>query len=133
MDAYQTPYNPKHRYWTGLLLLARILLYLISAFNVNHDPSINLLSIVCVASFLLALSNNPTERIYKQWLLSVLETSFLFNLIVFSTVTFYIIVTKGDQNVIAYISIGIAFCSFLAILFSIMLTNSCFIILFKTY
>ena len=117
MDAYQNPFNPKHRYWTGVLLLTRVLLYLISALNIGHDPGINLMSIVCVASLLFFLSNFPSNRIYKMWPLSILENSFLLNLILYSTVTSHIRGTQGNQTVVAYISIGIAFCTFMGILF----------------
>ena len=45
MDVYHNPYNKDHRYWIGLLLLVRVVLYLVSALNVLGDPHINLLSI----------------------------------------------------------------------------------------
>ena len=115
MDAYQNPFNPKHRYWTGVLLLTRVLLYLISAFNIGHDPGINLLSIVCVVGLLFFMSNTPSQRIYKKWPLNILENSFLFNLIVYSAVTSYVRGAQKDQTIAAFISIGIAFCTFMGI------------------
>ena len=42
MEAYHLPYTPKHRYWTGLLLLACAIISLISAANVSGDPRFNL-------------------------------------------------------------------------------------------
>ena len=39
MDAYHAPYNKKHRYWTGLMLLTRCLLFLAFASSYgNTDP-----------------------------------------------------------------------------------------------
>ena len=35
LDAYHAPYKPKHRYWTGLLLLVRCSLFLVFAFNIS--------------------------------------------------------------------------------------------------
>ena len=35
IDTYHTPHTAKHRYWTGLLLLVRVIVYLTSAFTVS--------------------------------------------------------------------------------------------------
>ena len=35
---YHLPYKANHRYWTGLLLLARVILYLVAAVDVSGDP-----------------------------------------------------------------------------------------------
>ena len=43
LDAYHAPYTNKHRHWTGLMLLLRFVLFLISAVNALGDPSVNLL------------------------------------------------------------------------------------------
>ena len=40
IETYHTPYTPKHRYWTGLLLIVLIILYLVSAVNVSNDPTV---------------------------------------------------------------------------------------------
>ena len=45
MDAYHAPYVTKNHYWTGLLLLARVVLYLTAAINVSGEPRFNLLAI----------------------------------------------------------------------------------------
>lgn len=55
MDAYLAPHIPKHRYWTGLLLIARIVLYLVSALNLSNNPRINLLAIGLTISCLFVL------------------------------------------------------------------------------
>ena len=50
-DAYQhAPYKTKHRYWTGLLLLVRCALFLVFAFNISGNDSVNLL-VISSASF----------------------------------------------------------------------------------
>ena len=43
LEAYHAPYTEKHRYWTGLMLTLRCLLFLVFAFNTFGNPSINLL------------------------------------------------------------------------------------------
>jgi hypothetical protein len=44
-DAYTGPYKDKHRYWTGLLLLTRIILFTVLSLNTTGDPALNLLAI----------------------------------------------------------------------------------------
>ena len=36
MDAYYAPYNPRHRYWLGLLLFFQLILCLVSALNSSY-------------------------------------------------------------------------------------------------
>ena len=116
MDAYQNPYNMKHRYWTGLLLFTRALLYLIAALNVFGDPKINLLAIICVVGSLLLLKEFTGSRIYKAWTISILESLFLYNLSIFAATTLYVREINGNQKALAYISVSITFVTFLGIL-----------------
>ena len=50
LDAYHAPYKPKHRYWTGLLLLVRCALFLVFAFNISGNDSVNLFVISSTTS-----------------------------------------------------------------------------------
>ena len=117
MDAYSAPYNLKHRYWTGLLLLIRAILYVVAAVNVSGDPGNNLLSIICTLVCLLLLKLSLPGRVYKSWPLDALENSFIFNLIMFSVGSLYIREAGvGNQKALAHTSTSIAFITFLAIL-----------------
>ena len=120
IDVYHAPYNPNHRYWTGLLLLCRVLLYLISAVNVIGDPRINLVSIntVIVCLFLLqhVVEYVLHGRIYKTWLPDVLESIFFINLIILASATFYITEADKGQAALAYVSTIVSFAMFLMIL-----------------
>ena len=117
MDAYSAPYNLKHRYWTGLLLLIRAILYVVAAVNVSGDPGNNLLSIICTLVCLLLLKLSLPGRVYKSWPLDALENSFIFNLIMFSVGSLYIREAGvGNQEALAHTSTSIAFITFLAIL-----------------
>ena len=40
IETYHKPYTPKHHYWTGLLLIVRIILYIVAATNVSNHPTI---------------------------------------------------------------------------------------------
>jgi len=79
LDAYYAPYKNKHRYWTGLLLLVRFALLLVSASNAFSNPQITLVAvIVCV--LLLESWAWLAGGIYKKWFLNTLEASFVLNL-----------------------------------------------------
>ena len=113
LDAYHAPYTDKHRYWTGMMLLLRFVLLLISAVNALGDPSVNLLGIGSITVAIL-----PTilgSRIYKMWSLGLLETSFILNLAIFSLASLYIRSTGGNQNAATSTSISIAFATFIGI------------------
>ena len=116
-DAYTGPYKLKHRYWTGLLLLVRVSLFLVFSLNSLGDPSINLLSIVVVTFSLLAYTS-LVGGIYKLWPLNVLENVFFLNLgVLSSAVGFYLESTDTVVPAIACTSVGITFLLFLSIVF----------------
>ena len=110
-DAYLGPYKDKYRCWTGLLLVVRVLLLLISAVNVLGDPNINLLTVAIVANCLMILLW-WTGGVYKKWPLNILECSFLLNLSVLATTTLYNQVSGGNQAVTVHLSAGVAFITF---------------------
>ena len=55
LDAYHAPYTDKNRYWMGLMLLLRFILFLISAINALGDPSVNLLATAFITVAILTL------------------------------------------------------------------------------
>ena len=85
MDAYHAPYKKHTRYWTGLLLIERLGLFLTFAVNANGSESINILAVSSVAITLLAMK----LRVYKCLHNDILE-SFILNLGIFSVATFYL-------------------------------------------
>ena len=113
LDAYHAPYTNKHRYWTGLMLLLRLVLFLISAVNALGDPSVNLLAIATAA--ILTLPTILGSRIYKMWSLGLLDTSFIINLAILAVATLYVRLTGGNQNAATFTSVGIAFATFTGI------------------
>jgi hypothetical protein len=80
MEAYHVPYTPKHRYWTGLLLLARAIVYLIATANVSGDPQIQLISIIFILICIILLKMFIATKIFKRWLIDSLESFFYFNI-----------------------------------------------------
>ena len=113
LDAYHAPYTDKHRYWTGLMLLFRFILFIISAVNALGDPSINLLAIAFITIAVLTLHIISGTRIYKTWSLGLLETTFILNLAILAVASFYIRLTGGNQNAATFTSVGIAFTIFI--------------------
>ena len=82
MDAYHAPSRKQTHYWTGLLLISRLDLFLSFA---NDSETVNLVAVISVTVALLAIR----YRVYEQFYNDVLESSFIFNLGIFSVATFY--------------------------------------------
>ena len=113
-DAYTGPYKDRHRYWTGLLLLVRIVLFLIFSTNTQGSADINVLTIsLTVLSLLVYLA--AAGGVYKTWSLNIIEYSFFLNLGVLASATFYTTVTMRSQIAVPYTSVSIAFAAFVII------------------
>ena len=113
MDAYHAPYKKETRYWTGLILLVRCVLFLIFAVNSLQvgDNHFDLLFTTTVTACLCALAwiqNGVYEKVHNK----ILEASFILNLCIFSAATFHVKEMGGNQAALAYISVGIAFATF---------------------
>ena len=113
-DAYTGPYKDDHRYWTGLLLLVRVLLYLIFALNVSNNPSINLLAIIIVLVVMLSIPF-LNGRVYKSRLVNLIEVSFLLNVSILAAATLYQINSSVSSKWPTILSTSIAFITFVAI------------------
>ena len=79
LDAYHAPYKPRHRYWTGLLLVIRSITFLTLGFNPKSDPSVTLL-LVMLTVLVIHSWAWLVGGVYKNWWLEVLESSFILNL-----------------------------------------------------
>ena len=118
LEPYHAPYTFKHRYWTGLLLVVRVVLYLASALNVSRAPGVDLLvtGTVVILLFLLKAQLGIISCIYRNLLVDILETVCYVNIIFFSVASLYVLETNGDQKVLAYISGAITLALFLTVL-----------------
>ena len=127
LEPYHAPYTDKHRYWTGLLLLIRVILYIISAVNISNNPDINLLVIGIVMSTLFLLKGILHVQIYKKRALEALELACFFNIVLFCLAKLFIIIEakKRDQAIIAYVSGSIIFILFIAVVAFHVLTEVC--------
>ena len=116
LEPYHAPYNGKYRYWTGLLLFVRAFLYIIALLNFSLDPRINLISVILVVGGLILLKGVIAKRVYKNWLLDVMEAAIYFNLVVFSALTLYNLEIERNQVAVAYTSVMIIFILLLGII-----------------
>lgn len=134
LEPYHAPYTFKHRYWTGLLLLIRVGLYItISVVNQTNDPAVNLLTTGTVMIGLIIAKGilGNSKRIYDNWLTELLEMMCYLNISLFSIAKLYILVhvTNSDpMNILGYISGAFTLFLFILVLLYHVLTE----VLFKT-
>ncbi len=103
IEPYHAPYVFKHRYWTGLLLLVRVVLYLVFALNKSGDPRVNLVTI-SVVSCCLMFQKGLVTRVYKRWVVEAISMTCYLNMALLSVSTFFSLENKSTQPVFAFIS-----------------------------
>ena len=110
LEPYHAPYNLRHRYWTGLLLFARVLLYIISAVNITGDPHMPLVTTIILITALLLIGRLWADMLYKKRLLEVMEVIMYVNIIALASLTLWNIDDASkNQTVFVYISVMITF------------------------
>ena len=110
-DAHTGPCHDHYRFWPGLLLFARMGLYL--AFWVFDFPTKKAYTIggLCVLLFFLACIF--PRGVYKSWPLNLLDFSFIFNLGITSTI---VASQSLESSIIGWVSLSIAAFTFSLIL-----------------
>ena len=114
-DAYTGPFTASGRFWTGLLLLARIVIYVVSATNFTSDQEMNVGAIGLTSFILLFTASMLAAGLYKQRSLNILEHTLLFNLGLLSTFTIcskY----KTSIEIVTHVCVGIAFFTFIGVI-----------------
>ena len=109
IEPYHAPYVFEQRYWIGLLLLIRVVLYIISAVNLTGDPRVSLVSTAIIVGSLPALKGILERKIYKKWWIEVTELLTYINIVAFAALTLYTFDGNNNQAIIAYISVLITF------------------------
>ena len=106
-DAYMGPYKDKYRYWTGMLLLVRVVLIVLFSSIANTNtvagPQLNLLFLNFSSCGLLALT--VALRPYKNKLLNGLEVLNIMILFIFSSCYLYTSANDDGDASRAYIYI----------------------------
>ena len=112
ISVHHAPYNIKYRYWTGLLLHMRVILYVTASVAVSDsdEPQTALLVTDIVVGGLLYLNGITGFRAYKKSIVDVVETGLYFNLLTFALFGLYDFKTDiRKQTAVAYTSTIIAF------------------------
>ena len=111
---YHVPYNSKYRYWTGLLLLVRVVLYVTAFVTVSVNPQTFPLIIIILIGGLFLFKGVFGLRVYKNSLVNIVDTVLYFNLLALAGFTLYDF--KADstkQTAVAYTSTIITFILFI--------------------
>ena len=87
IEIYYAPFTPKHCFWTGLLLIARTILYLVAAANVSNNSQLALSAIVFTVICILFLIAFIDIRMYTKIPLNLLDIFFILNLLFFSVLS----------------------------------------------
>ena len=104
-DAYIGPYKNSNHYWTGLLLLVRIILLFSFSVNRNNNPTTNFFMIMLFSMLLLAWLYF-TRWVYKRFLNNCLEMFFLCNLSITSTAMLFQFSNNHHSPVVIFVSSG---------------------------
>ena len=106
LDSYNGPYKDKLRFWTGLLLLLRLFIVLIS---IRADDNASITTIISMTSLLLSIGA-CCGGVYRKKYLTVLECWFLLNLSVLSA-----LVDSSGADISVIVSLCLVFLSFVVI------------------
>ena len=103
---YHVPYNSKYRYWTGLLLLVRVILYITASVTVSANPQVSLLATNILVGGLFFLNRCiRNSTVYKKSITDIVETIVYFNLLALAAFSMYDFKTDlKKQTAVAYTS-----------------------------
>ena len=112
ISVHHVPYNSKYRYWTGLLLLVRVVLYITASVTVSQfdNPQASLLITIILVGGLSLIKEITGARVYKKSFVNIVETGLYFNLLALAAFSSYDF--KNDvnrQTAVAYTSTIITF------------------------
>ena len=102
MDAYTAPYNNRHRYWTGLILLIRCVLFLAFASNYSSNALLANMYITTLVLVGILATKTCLTKVYKNSLVNALENFFLLNLVILSGTVYYLRGRNGSDDAICY-------------------------------
>ena len=83
-DAYTGPYKDKYHFWTGFLLMVRIILFIAIAVDTHSGELRNTTFIIGTTSILFVLTR---PGLYKEWTVNLVEVLTYANLTFFAVIT----------------------------------------------
>ena len=113
-DAYGGPYKDKCRFWTGFLLLVRVVLALVVSLDIETTISLDVLTslLFVIMSMYFLLTG-----IYRHLLLACLEMSFFLNLMIIAYVNAQTYKTSKSRQVLSVALVSVSFIVFCGIIF----------------
>ena len=102
---YHVPYNSEYRYWTGLLLLVRVVLYITELVAVFSNPQALQLLIIFLVGSIIFMRSTMRIALFKKSLVDIVHIVLCFNLVVSAAIRPYDFkanITK--QTAVAYTS-----------------------------
>ena len=111
-DAYGGPYQDKCRFWTGFLLLVRVILALVVSLDTEGTVSLDVLTSILVAIIFMFFL---LKGIYRHFSLACLENFFILNLVLVAYMNLPAS-EKPKRHVISYILIFAAFVVFCSVI-----------------
>ena len=101
---YHVPYSSGYRYWTGLLLLVRVILYITASLTVSDKPQVSLLATIILIGG-LCLFKGGMGVMFKKSITDIVETITSFNLLALAAFSLYEFKTDPTkQTAVAYTS-----------------------------
>ena len=110
-DAYTGPYKAQCRFWTGALLLVRVVIFVAFAFSSTQpDMKLSLILTTCITLQMIAWS---FRGVFLSTYTEILNSLFLLNLGLFTVATIYNSHTgQHHQAIVIYVSVGITWIVF---------------------
>ena len=108
LDAHYAPFKDRHRYWFGLLLLARVAILLISAVIPHNTAGITEFSTALLCMVLTFWGQN----VYRNSVLGNFATAFFLNLAIINVTTLF---SSGNVSVASVTLIAIALAQFVGL------------------
>ena len=106
---YFHPFHTDSRYWTGLLLFVRVILYLIAGVDQSGEPQIQLIATAILIGIIIMIKSIHLTRVYNKYFIDILESLLLFNILFLSTFMLYAIDKPTAAQAAAYFSTSVVF------------------------
>ena len=116
MDAYHAPYQRKHRYWTGFMLLTRCALLIAFATNFKEAALLSNMYATNIAVIAILIIRANISDVYKNSRIEKLELSFLLNLAILAATVYYLEGRGEDSCKCLTASLSVSLVTFAAIL-----------------
>ena len=109
-DAYGGPYKDKYRFWTGVILILRLIVTVTFSFTSGTVAYINTTMVMGIFTFWFF-----TNGVYNKIYLSTLEAFYLLNIFLLSIVTQATVnVSPNALQIATIVSVSLSFCVCLA-------------------